>query len=114
MTGKIRTKKNKCLKLRVSDEELTLLREKAALSGCTISDYIRAALRRTRTWTITDKEIVKEQIRQIVRIGTNVNQISRWANTYKSHADAMQIVSHLIVIERKLRTLLSDTHKKES
>lgn len=112
MSTKIRLKKTKYIRLRVSDPELTLLREKAALAGCTISELTRKALERTRTWTVDDKNIAREQISQIARIGNNINQLAKWANTFKSYAEAAQIISHLIAIERLLRSLLQNASNK--
>lgn len=114
MSTKIRPKKTKFIRLRVSDPELTLLRDKAALAGCTISELIRKALGRTRTWTVPDKEVAREQIRQIAKIGNNLNQAAKWANTYKTCAEAAEIIAHLIVIERLLHTLLDSANHKEA
>ena len=44
----------------------------------------------------------KERIRQLARIGSNMNQIARWANTYKKRAEAVEVITRLIVLERKL------------
>jgi hypothetical protein len=60
---------------------------------------------RVRTWTAPDREIEKEKIRQLARIGNNLNQIARWANTYKSAADSSEVVSHLVAIELALSSL---------
>ena len=32
-------------------------------------------------------------------IGANLNQIARWANTFKANAEAVEIVAHLVAIE---------------
>ena len=34
-----------------------------------------------------------------------LNQIARWANTYKENAEALEVVTHLVAIERALDTL---------
>ena len=36
---------------------------------------------------------------------TNLNQIARWANTFKANAEAVEIVAHLVAIERALAAL---------
>ena len=40
--------------------------------------------------------------RQVARIGNNLNQIARWANTYKDAAEATQVISSLVQIESAL------------
>ena len=45
--------------------------------------------------------------RQIARIGNNLNQIARWANTFKASAEAVEVIAHLIAIERALLALTS-------
>ena len=35
----------------------------------------------------------------------NLNQIARWANTHKENAEALEVVAHLVAIERALDTL---------
>ena len=46
----------------------------------------------------------------MARIGANLNQIARGANTYKGDAEAIQIITHLVAIERDLGALI-DTEK---
>ncbi len=42
---------------------------------------------------------------QVARIGNNLNQIARWANTHASEAEAVEVIAHLVVIERALAAL---------
>ena len=58
---------------------------------------------RTRTWTAPAAEV--ECTRQVARIGNNLNQIARWADTYKGGIEAVQLVVHLVPIERALAAL---------
>jgi uncharacterized protein (DUF1778 family) len=100
-----RSKRDTNLTIRLSQTEKLAWQEKADLSGMTISDLIRQAISRTKTWTVADKSLVKEQTRQIARIGNNLNQIAKWANTYKSTAEAVQIIQALRLIEQSLSRL---------
>ncbi len=93
------------LTLRVSQSEKLAWQAKADLVGMTLSNLIRQAISRTKTWTAADKSLVKEQTRQIVRIGNNLNQIARWANTYKSTAEAVEIIQALRLVEQSLNQL---------
>ena len=38
--------------------------------------------------------------RHPARIGNNLNQIARWANTHAEKADAFEVIAHLLAIER--------------
>ena len=60
---------------------------------------------RTRTWTTPAAEVERERTRQVGRIGNNLNQIARWANTHSSAAEAVEVVGHLAAIERALAAL---------
>ena len=116
-----KSKRDTNLTIRISQTEKLAWKEKADLVGMTISDLIRQAISRTKTWTLADKSLVKEQTRQIARIGNNLNQIARWANTYKSTAEAVQIIQALRLIEQSLNQLStkpspssSSNHSKNS
>ena len=43
--------------------------------------------------------------REVARVGNNLNQIARWANTHKGAVEAVEIVARLVSIERALRAL---------
>ncbi len=101
-------KRDTTITLRVSQSEKLAWQAKADLVGMTLSNLIRQAISRTKTWTAADKSLVKEQTRQIVRIGNNLNQIARWANTYKSTAEAVQIIQALRLVEQSLNKLKKD------
>ena len=49
-------------------------------------------------------EVERERTRELARIGSNLDQIARWANTYKENAEAMEVIAHLIAIEQALDT----------
>ncbi|MDJ0730655.1 MAG: plasmid mobilization relaxosome protein MobC [Crocosphaera sp.] len=107
-------KRDTNLTIRVSQAEKLAWKEKADLSGMTISNLIRQAIFRTKTWTVADKSLVKEQTRQIARIGNNLNQIARWANTYKSTAEAVEIIQALRLIEQALTQLSTKSNQSPS
>ncbi len=50
-----------------------------------------------------------EGIRELARIGANINQLARWANTYKSHTEAIQILTALASLERSLNDFRDET-----
>ena len=91
--------------VRISPAESAVWRTKAAAAGVPLSALLRRAMARTRTWTAPAAEAERERIRQIVRIGNNLNQVARWANTHKTAAEAVEVIAHLITIERALSAL---------
>ena len=60
---------------------------------------------RTRTCTAAAADVERERTRQIARIGNNLNQIARWANTHAEAFDAVEMIAHLVDIARTLRTV---------
>jgi len=44
-----------------------------------LSDLLRQAMARTRTWTAAAADVERERTRQVARIGSNLNQLARWA-----------------------------------
>ena len=91
--------------VRVTPSESADWRAKASAAGVPLSALIRRAMARTRTWTAPAAEVERERTRQVGRIGNNLNQIARWANTHKGAVEAVEIVAHLVTIERALRAL---------
>ena len=93
------------LNLRVSPAELTAWRARAQAAGVPLSDLLRQAMARTRTWTTAAAEFERERTRQIARIGNNLNQIARWANTNAAPIDAVEIIANLVYISHTLDKL---------
>ena len=91
--------------LRVSPAERAAWKAKAAAAGLPLSALLRQAMARTQTWTAPAMAIESERSRQIARIGNNVNQIARWANTHASPIEAVRITDRLKAVERSLRAL---------
>ena len=47
-------------------------------------------------------DLERERTRELARIGSNLNQIARWANTHKENTEALEVVAHLVAIEQAL------------
>ena len=88
--------------MRVSPAEVAAWKAKAAAAGVPLSDLLRQAMARTRTWTAASAEAERERTRQIARIGNNLNQIARWANTHAAPIDAVEIIANLVYISHTL------------
>ena len=57
---------------------------------------------RTRTWTAAAADIQRERTRQVARIGNNLNQVARWANTSAGTFEAVEVIVHLVDIAKTL------------
>ena len=94
------------MKVRASDAERAEWHAKARSAGLTLSALVRRSLGRARTWTVPHAEVERERTREVARIGNNVNQIARWANSHKEAVEAVEVIGHLIAIERTLAALV--------
>ncbi|MDJ0592321.1 MAG: MobC family plasmid mobilization relaxosome protein [Pleurocapsa sp. MO_226.B13] len=111
------TKVNKTnhIGIRATDAEKLDWELKAHAEGLKVSQLARALLNnysnshgsnsRSPLSKVGDKRSRQEFIRQVARIGNNLNQIARWANTYKGAAEATQVISSLARIESSLLAL---------
>ena len=93
------------VKIRASEAERAEWHAKARAVGLSLSDLVRRSVGRVRTWTVAHTELERERTRELARIGSNLNQIARWANIHKENAEALEVAAHLVAIERALDTL---------
>ena len=87
---------------RVTPAEHADWQKKAAAAGMSPSELLRQAMARTRTWTAPARAVERERTRQIARVGNNLNQLARWANTHKTAAEAVTVIANLVSFERSL------------
>ena len=81
------------VKIRASEAERAEWHAKARSAGLTLSDLLRRSVGRVRTWTVAHADVERERTRELARIGNNLNQIARWANTHGSEAEAVEVVA---------------------
>ena len=93
------------VKVRASEAERAEWHAKARSAGLTLSDLVRGSVGRTRTWTVAHAEVERERVQQVARIGNNLNQIARWANTHRGAIEAVEVIGHLVAIRRALAAL---------
>ena len=93
------------VKVRASEAERAEWHAKARSAGLTLSDLVRRSVGRARTWTVAHAEVERERTQQVARVGNNLNQIARWANTHKGAVEAVEVIAHLIAIKRGLAAL---------
>ena len=65
-----------------------------------MTDFIR---QRALDYRLRKTPLEKEHVRQVARVGANLNQLARWANTYKSRAEAIRVLAALLSFERALK-----------
>lgn len=95
-------KRENMLRVRFSDAEFTALQGLAEKAGCSMSEMVRDHLGKVR---VRNKEADRERTMMLNRLNANLNVIARWVNTHKAGASAVEVVSHLMVIERHIREM---------
>ena len=93
------------VKVRATEAERAEWHAKARSAGLTLSDLVRRSIGRVRTWTVPHAEVERARTRELARLGNNLNQIARWANTHKEAIEAVEVIVHLVAIDRALRKL---------
>ena len=102
-----KVQRTKPIAVRLTDEEKLDWDLKAHAAGLSISELVRQAMNRVRISHVGDRAVQIERTRQIAKIGNNLNQIARWVNRYKTTADTVEVVTHLVAIEQALMALNS-------
>lgn len=90
------------LRVRFSDAEWQALQDLAESADMTMSEVVRDHLGKVK---IRNRKDEKDRVVMLNRINANLNMIARWVNTYKGKGDAVQVVAHLIAIEREIKEL---------
>ena len=91
--------------VRTTAAEAEAWREKARTAGLTTSELLRQAMRETEVLSEADAEARRELTLAVARVGANVNQLARWANTHKGEADATRVLVQLAAIGRELAAI---------
>lgn len=94
------------VKLRTTPEQRASWYAKAEAKGVNFSELARQALdgvavRRRAQLRRVDPVL----LRQLARLGNNLNQLARWANRNQRYANTTAIMGQLISIERELARL---------
>jgi uncharacterized protein (DUF1778 family) len=92
------------IKLRVTPAEKVTITAKAEAQGQTVTDFLR---QRALDYRLRQTTLEKERIQQLARIGVNLNQIARWVNIHKTRAEALDVLTALVSLERELRDAAS-------
>ncbi|TVQ96924.1 MAG: plasmid mobilization relaxosome protein MobC [Desulfovibrionales bacterium] len=106
--------------VRLPQSVVTQLRAEAEAKGASMSDVLRSRLAheavkplgrptpRKRAVAAAAPKVDPVLLRELAKIGNNLNQIGRWCNTYKSEADTVQVLRALVAIERRFAECLSN------
>ena len=87
-------------KIRVTPAEKNFIVATATTQGQTVTDFLR---QRALGYRLRQTPLEKERVRQLARIGANLNQLARWANRWKDRADALIVLTALADFEREVR-----------
>lgn len=91
------------IKIRTTPEQRDAWYEKARLKGVSFSELVRQSLdgvsvhRRHQL-----RRVDPDLLRQLARVGNNLNQLARWANRDQRYADSAVVLGRLIEIDREL------------
>lgn len=67
-----------------------------------MSELVRDHLSKVR---VRNRQDEKSRVAMLNRINANLNMIARWVNIHKNAADSVEVVSHLIAIEKAIKEL---------
>jgi len=96
---KTKTARPFSLRIRLYAEERDLLRLNAGIRGLSVSDYVRQCC---LSFHLRKSPEEKEKLRQLARIGSNINQIGKWVNRYKRAVEAVEVLTALASLERMI------------
>ncbi|MCD7983440.1 MAG: plasmid mobilization relaxosome protein MobC [Desulfovibrio sp.] len=88
------------IKLRVTPAEKAAITAKAEAQGQTVTDFIR---QRALDYRLRQTPLEKERVRQLARIGANLNQLARWVNIHKTRAEIINVLAALVSLEQEVR-----------
>lgn len=93
------------IQLRLSNNKRAEWKQKAANLNMTMTDFIIAAVDKIEMKPRKRSHVDPLFLQEIARIGNNINQIARYANSLRELADATKILSVLIAIENDLAAI---------
>jgi len=104
-------KKNKMLRIRLTDDEYNLLKEKADKAGKTMSEFVRDYI--TKGKVNSKCKDLPSLILHLNKIGNNINQIARNLNIakkegYLAEQDYDLLLDELMQINNNLKAILND------
>lgn len=106
MTGRVRQSK---VTFRVTDDEWLRLKEGAKRAALSSEEYIRRTCLSGKNIIVQDGEAIRNLIGEIHRIGNNVNQVARMANS--TGAVSKDVISEVLAWQAEIYRLLHEMKK---
>ncbi len=102
--------KNKTIRFRISDEQYSEILNSASQADKNLSDWIRESLKISADKNLVEKKLlwvseVQKLTREISRIGSNINQISKFANSQRQFQEIENFTDLLNDIREKVHEL---------
>jgi len=103
------------VKLRATPAQRDAWYAKAEAKGVTFSDLARQTLDGVSVRKRSQlRRVDPALLRQLARLGNNLNQLARWANRDQRYADTARLMGQLIAIERELVLLREDYETRDA
>lgn len=98
----------KTLHIRLTPDERAALERQADEAGTSMADVLRSFIgsARTRNRRVNKADIRRLNI-EVRKIGINLNQLARWANTHKGSAETSIVLARLLKLEAAIESLQS-------
>jgi hypothetical protein len=88
------------MKVRLSEIEKKELLSRAEISGMQPAVWLRHRIGKA---AIPNVQAMREKTAMLNRWNANLNMISKWCNTYKSNADAIEVKAELVALQNLIR-----------
>lgn len=102
--------------VKVTPAERAAWKAAAAAAGLTVADLIRQKMDtkpegRAPKKARATRRVDPKLIQSVGRVGSNLNQIARWCNTYAEGADAVQVLAALVSIDQSIARLAISSYR---
>jgi hypothetical protein len=92
----------------MSEEEVAQVREAATAADMKVSGYFRMAalISARRISQLVSTSAARQLTWEVHKAGVNLNQLAKWANSYKEAASAEIVAAHISAVHVALQNLL--------
>ena len=99
-------KKYPSFTMRLSEEELAMLKHKAGLANLSEAALVRKLIAKQEVRAAEDMKLLREIKSALSPIGNNLNQIARHANRFRADAKIQEMTAALVAVQADLGRLL--------